>query len=60
MYCGIAKEKLINFAHFQIVTACTRDFPNEAIDNMATSLIVEGKLSFFGSGQMALPQNLIQ
>ena len=36
------------------------DFPKDVINNMTTSLTAEGKLSYFGLGEVSFPQNLIQ
>ena len=48
---GIAKEKSINFAHFQVVITCAKGFSKDVIDNMTSSSTAEGKLSVFGYGE---------
>ena len=62
-YGGIAKEKSVSFAHFQVIITCTKGVPNnDIIANMATnfSLTAGGhrNLPFFGSGRVSFPSNL--
>ena len=56
---ALSEGVLINFAHFQVIIACTKGFPdNNVIDNMATSLTAWRKLPLFGDGLVQLPSKL--